>query len=117
MTLLPYVLVIPEQARSLCLCGYYAGELFWWCNTGEEEKSAKHCSAYLHKAVSAKYFSLKSQAASTAKMLIKPLGRPHCRLFSSLGCHGPRLLSVPCVFRGRWGAFSGYCKAKEMERM
>lgn len=45
----PYTLVVPEQAQWLCLCGYHAGELFWWRKTGEEEKG-RGCEALLSSA-------------------------------------------------------------------
>ena len=37
MALPPDMLVIPEQAQSLCLCRYRVRELFWWCKTGERK--------------------------------------------------------------------------------
>lgn len=98
----PYMLVIPQQAQSLCLCGYHAGELFWWRKTGEEEKG-RGCEELLGSASQSsfstsvlKYFE-KSQAASAAEMLIKALERPRWKLCSSPGCHGPRLSYLFCT--------------------
>lgn len=57
----------------------------------KREEAVKRCSAQLHKALSEKYFSVKSQAASAAEMLTKALERPRWKLCYSPGCHGPSL--------------------------
>lgn len=67
----------------------------------KREEAVKRCSAQLHKALSEKYFSVKSQAASAAEILINTLERPRWTLCSSPGCHGPRLSYPFCTSRFR----------------
>lgn len=66
----------------------------------KREAAVKGCLAQLHKALSEKYCSVKSQAASADEILIKALERPHWKLCSSRGSHGQgsAILSAPHVF-------------------